>query len=337
MNKFEHFFKKTQNESKAQEILFSLFGESKKQQENLLFTCPKCNTKGRLAVNIKKNAFKCWHADCEYSSDIDKFGQKSTRRTLTKLIVETKNSLVIKDWFELIKDLVNKRKSDSDLKFDLERFEEIIEEFLNLNKNSSKKEGVIKLNKAFELITPYNNKEAFEYLTIQRRLTIEDIIRWKVGFINKMELSKEERKFYKRIIIPSFDKEGNVNYFVGRKYGDEKGKRPKYVNSRKSKFDIIFNELNVDWNNKELFLVEGVFDAMKIGAYSNAIILLGVEMSEKYKIAQQIIKHDIKKVYLVFDNDVSFSNKIKFLKKLKDIEVAHTYLINTVQGKDIGD
>ena len=51
----------------------------------------------------------------------------------------------------------------------------------------------------------------------------------------------------------------------------------KYLNPITSKEDIIFNEDKIDWN-KNLFLVEGVFDSLFI---PNSIPMLGKVMSDK--------------------------------------------------------
>ena len=61
----------------------------------------------------------------------------------------------------------------------------------------------------------------------------------------------------RRVIIPSFDSEGFLNYFTARAI-DESTR--KYVNPKVKRTDIIFNELNVDWK-KELVIVEGPFDS----------------------------------------------------------------------------
>ena len=83
-----------------------------------------------------------------------------------------------------------------------------------------------------------------------RGVTKADILRWKIGFCFDGE-------YRNRIIIPSFDEDGDCSYFIARSYT---GDSYKYKNPRASK-DIVFNDLFIDWN-KDLVLVEGVFDAL---------------------------------------------------------------------------
>ena len=89
-------------------------------------------------------------------------------------------------------------------------------------------------------------------------------------------------EYQHRVIIPSFDDEGNVNFFVGSSYTDD---WMKYKNPQVSK-DIIFNDLNIDWED-DIILVEGAFDAMKC---KNAIPLLGSTLGEVEIISEDLPK-----------------------------------------------
>jgi hypothetical protein len=82
-------------------------------------------------------------------------------------------------------------------------------------------------------------------------------------------------RFRRRVIIPSFDFEGNLNYYVARSI--DKLEKRKYINSNVPKIEIIFNEINIDWS-KELTIVEGPFDLMKCN--DNATCLLGSDLSD---------------------------------------------------------
>jgi DNA primase len=63
---------------------------------------------------------------------------------------------------------------------------------------------------------------------------------------------------YNRIIIPSYDLNGDLNYFIARWYPKEYNKL-KYINPKAEKQEIIFNigKLNLD---ATIYLVEGVTD-----------------------------------------------------------------------------
>ena len=62
----------------------------------------------------------------------------------------------------------------------------------------------------------------------------------------------------------------------------------KYKNATIAKKDVIFNEHLVEWD-KELFLVEGVFDA--IISRKNAIPILGSSINEEFKLFRKVIKN----------------------------------------------
>jgi DNA primase len=78
--------------------------------------------------------------------------------------------------------------------------------------------------------------------------------------------------FAYRIIVPSYNAEGQLNYFVARSWTN---KKMKYKNPTAQKDEIIFNEGLIDWN-KDIFLVEGVFDSFFL---ENPIVMLGKKMS----------------------------------------------------------
>ena len=92
--------------------------------------------------------------------------------------------------------------------------------------------------------------------------------------------------FRRRVIIPSFDESGKLNYFSARSIDEVS--RMKYINARVPKTEIIFNEMNIDWT-KELVLVEGPFDLTKCS--ENATCLLGSHLSHDSLLFKKIIKN----------------------------------------------
>jgi hypothetical protein len=91
-------------------------------------------------------------------------------------------------------------------------------------------------------------------------------------------------RYRRRVIIPSFDSEGSLNYFTGRAIDAESGR--KYLNPRVKRSEIIFNEINVDWTC-ELTIVEGPFDLMK--ANQNTTCLLGSSLNEQHMLFKRIV------------------------------------------------
>jgi DNA primase len=108
--------------------------------------------------------------------------------------------------------------------------------------------------------------EAYKYLQ-SRGITDEMIDRYKIGYTVSGE-------FAYRVIIPSYDKEGILNYFVGRAWVH---KKMKYKNPASvPKDEIIFNEQLLDWD-KDIYLVEGAFDSFFL---PNPLVMLGKKMSK---------------------------------------------------------
>ena len=77
-----------------------------------------------------------------------------------------------------------------------------------------------------------------------------------------------------------------MNFYVSRSIRPDE--TFKYKNATTAKRYVIFNEHLVEWD-KELFLVEGVFDA--IISRKNAVPLLGSSIGEEFKLFRKIIKH----------------------------------------------
>ena len=93
-------------------------------------------------------------------------------------------------------------------------------------------------------------------------------------------------KFRRRVIIPSFNLEGNLNYYVARTIDD--AKKMKYRNAEVPKEEVIFNAVDLDWE-KEIILVEGVFDAMKCP--ENTVPVLGSTLSKKSNLLKMVTRH----------------------------------------------
>ncbi len=88
-----------------------------------------------------------------------------------------------------------------------------------------------------------------------------------------------------RILIPSYDKNFNLNYYITRSIR----KNNSYINFEQDKTKIIFNEWNIDWS-KRLYIVEGIFDYMVLD--SNAVPLLGSTLNTKSRLFKMIIKNE---------------------------------------------
>ncbi len=111
---------------------------------------------------------------------------------------------------------------------------------------------------------------------LRRGLTLEKIARWRI-------MSTPVGRFRRHAIIPSFDDEGDLNYYLGRAIDNV---TMKYRNSKTSKKNVIFNEVDIDWSNS-ITLVEGVFDAIK--SPENTIPILGSSLSKSSRLYKKIV------------------------------------------------
>lgn len=126
-------------------------------------------------------------------------------------------------------------------------------------------------------------------------------------YLKSRGVSEDDVLFYKigigtkdadRLILPSFDKDGELNFYTTRAIMDSWMKHWSPTVPDGYKASCIFNELNIDWS-KPTVLVEGYFDMMKA---TNAIPLFGSSLDETYNTFQRIVTSG-QPVYLALDSD----------------------------------
>ena len=279
---------------KQVQILSSVLGTYIPKGTEYLFFCPFCkHHKPKLSVNFQKNAYKCWVCD-------------TRGRSLWRLIRTFGDSSQKNDWVTHVAGKID--LADHDLSHIFQKKQEEPPQRIDLPA-----EFVSLCNKNI----PLQSRNALVYLR-SRGISKEDIIRWKMGYCSQGD-------YKSRIVIPSFDSEGYVNYFIARnftKYG------MRYLNPDVGR-DIIFNELNIDWYD-DIVLVEGVFDAIRIG--QNAIPVLGSTLREDSHLFQKLVMNDCK-VYTAFDSDAK-NKELRVIKALLryNIEVSR---IDTAGYEDV--
>lgn len=285
------------SEAKKLDILRDVLGAYSRSGNEYLFKCPfpGCNHhKKKLSVNIDKNKYKCWI--CERAGSIHRlvkrygsFLQQQTWKELTGIIE-------VSEFEKIIFDQVTPQEAAP------EQTLELPQEFQSLcNRNVS-----------------VGASSAINYLK-GRGISKQDILRWKIGYC-------ATGQYEGRIVVPSFNMDGKVNYFIARSYNKQ---WRKYMNPPESK-DIIFNELYVDWDS-DIVLTEGVFDAIKI---ENAIPILGSSLREGTKLFQNIIKYD-PAVYMALDADAE-TKQGKMIEALLKYGV-EIYKIPIKPYKDVGE
>ena len=193
-----------------------------------------------------------------------------------------------------------------------EHFEELAElvDDLPRYKKTEDTKSIVKLPDEFKPLWNGNEtivkKHALNYLK-KRGITSEDILKYNIGYC-------DEGIYSNRIIIPSYDNDGQLNFFVGRDFYNS---TMKYKNSPTSK-DIVGFELFINWD-EPIILCEGVFDAMAFRR--NAIPLFGKTIMNNLK--KKIIEYGVKTIYLSLDNDA-----IK-----ESIEISEYFINNGIEVK----
>lgn len=164
-------------------------------------------------------------------------------------------------------------------------------------------------------------KEAVRYC-MDRGLTTRDLWYFKLGTCTSGPLRR-------RVIFPSFDAEGQLNYFTARSI--DPAKTMKYINAKVPKKTVIFNEINIDWS-RELNLVEGPFDLTK--AVGNSTCLLGSHLAQDSALGQSIIRHKTP-VLLALDPDAQ--EKSHNIAKMLYSYGIRVRTVNVPTGRDVGD
>ena len=141
--------------------------------------------------------------------------------------------------------------------------------------------------------------------------------------------ASKEYSLSRRVIFPSFDSSGNMNYYVSRTV--DKDGFPKYKNANVKKTEIVFNEMNLKWD-REITVVEGCFDLVKAGP--NSTCLLGSKMSKSGRLFKKIVENQCD-VLLALDSDMR-SESQNIARDLSEFGIG-CRIANIESGKDVGD
>lgn len=163
-------------------------------------------------------------------------------------------------------------------------------------------------------------KHALIYLS-SRNINATDIKRYNIGVCIDGE-------YKNRIIVPSYDASGNLNYFVSRSF--LKNEYIKYKNPKNSKSIVPF-DLYINWK-LPIYLVEGVFDA--IAVKFNSIPLLGKTLPEEVK--KKILEEKPPAVYIALDTDAK-RDALRILKSIRSIGIPVYYVdLNQKDPSEMG-
>ena len=224
---------------------------------NVAYHCPFCHTqKKKLEVNTISQHWHCWVCNIAGRKLVTLFRKLSVDRVKISKLIEILDEVEYKP---------TKTTTDTPV--------------LQLP------EGYRPLWQLDKLSPEYRN--AIYYLK-GRGIGIHDILKYRIGYCRK-------GLYRKKIIIPSYDANGSLNYFVARAYYADD--IYKHKNPPTSK-DIIGFELHINWN-LPIILVEGAFDAITIKR--NVIPLFGKTISDTLK--RRIVEKGVKEIYICLDKD----------------------------------
>ena len=171
------------------------------------------------------------------------------------------------------------------LKASKEQFDE-----LTSSNREKVKRNIVRLPKEFKPLWKNGSsiigRHSKAYLN-NRNVSSGDILRYGIGYC-------EDGIYANRTIVPSYNSEGELNYFVGR---DIYNGGMKYKNPPVSK-DVIGFDLFINWD-EPIVLCEGVFDAMAIKR--NAVPLFGKTIPKS--LMKKIYEKQVKKIYILLDRD----------------------------------
>jgi DNA primase len=276
------------------DLLEDILGKPKKSYNGgmqISYNCPMCDdggNKGNLEVNINKSLFHCWAC-----SDVN-----GTSGVMGKLFDKfgTKKQ---KKLYQLIRPEELKK-------------EEIKKTKLKLP------EGYTTFENSNPIYPPH--RQALNYLK-ERGVTDDMIKRYQIGYT-------VEGSYAYRIIIPSYDIDGTLNYFIARSWVKTK---LKYKNPTAAKDEIIFNERLINWD-KPIFITEGVFDSIFL---PNSIPMLGKAMSSL--LFETLYNKANETITVCLDSD-AWSNALKLYHELNGGRLYNKIKIIKLTGdKDVCD
>jgi len=233
-------------------------GTSLKNDEQAHY-CPFCHHhKKKLQINLKSQKWHCWVCDSK---------GKRIQSLLRRLHVDSRK---LKKIYEIYGDdyvVYSNNTEDEQVELRLpNEFRSLLEEPKGLNPT-------------FRKVKEYARK---------RGISKGDIKRYNIGYC-------DSGHYANRIIIPSYDRDNRLNYFIARSVFDEE--KFKYKNPPVSKNVIMF-ENQINWQ-EPITLVEGVFDAMAVKR--NAIPLLGKFIPKTLN--DTIYKKEVKSINILLDED----------------------------------
>jgi hypothetical protein len=299
-----------------QNILSEFLGEPKAdctESGQLQFACPKCieekgeneKRKYNLEINLYKQVFQCWSC-----SSID----DSMKGKISKLIKKYGNHYLYQRYMDELDSLIKSKL------YELDGFE--IQQLID-------NENIIRLPSSFKKINLGSCPLIVKNYLDRRKVTQDIIDKFNIGYTTWEDNDFGVRN---RIVVPSYDEWGDLNYWSGRDFTGKS--KYKYKNSDGEKTEIIFQESLIDFDS-DIILCEGTFDAIYM---NNCISLLGKTLKKDSKLYRTLKERANARVIIALDADTDISETKKIYSilntgRLKD----KVYFIRLYGCKDFGE
>lgn len=275
-------------------ILASFLGESKQGGyqtgvEQYQFCCPSCaednggNPDGKynLEINLALGKYHCWKCDI--------------KGNIIRLVKKYGNNSLASEYIDDVKMVLSTAFYRLDKYEDLARMIEDEE---------------IKLPKTFTPIGNIHelpNGKLKNFLT-NRHITQEMIDIYHLGYT---KWDGEEKNIRSRLIVPSYDKKGNLTYWTGRDFTGYDN-RQKYLNVKSDRKKVIFNEGLIEWDG-DIVLVEGIIDSI---VYPNCIPLMGKQLYMDSHLYKMLTKKANANIIICLDSDTDISETKRIYRLL---------------------
>ena len=281
-----------------------------KNKFDMAVWCPFCNNpnqhKLKMILNLEKGVYHCWVCNAKGTSIpwvLKKLSPQSYDKSLSYFPHK------------------NQSQSDSEWKDILNGLSDDIQTESVLNTTT--------LPNGFELCAinlDSKNPDVRDVINYALRRGCSEHKMWML----RLGVSRDSN-FHRMLIIPSFNQDGDLNFYTCRKIDASTFDGFKYKNCEVPKKNIVFNELLIDWK-QPLTLVEGPLDLLKTN--DNATCLLGSTLAKDSALFKKIVENKTP-IVLALDQD-AYSKALRIAQDLMyyDVEVK---MMDTSGAKDVGD
>jgi len=261
------------------------------ESPQLKVNCPKCQQrdgsrqpdgKYNLEINTEQEVFNCWK--CEEPKFSGHLSQ------LVRIFGTKADYDLYKSYAGSFYDRFTSFEKKDNIEEEIDLTIELPREFISFHDMENENQDHI---------------NAYMYMVNERKIAREELLKYRMGFCI-------DGKYAGRIIIPSYDQDGMVNYFVGRSF--KKSLKPPYI-----------NEGYINWDST-IYIVEGVFEMFSL---VNGAPQLGKTLSKRMV---SLLSERKPNVVIVLDPD-AYINAIRIFQTLSAIYGSQSEKVKIVKLK----